>query len=274
MAINAFDAGSKDVVLDVVRTERAKFYKVADNPANWNVQTRCTEWEVRDLVSHMIDVTEGYLTAWDRAKKGEPPVDAVGTGVMSESLNKKAMALRSLSRDEALNRLKAASDKMLSIFEGLTADEWNNFIVGHYYMGPLPTLFYPVFHVMDYGVHSWDMNWGLGEKKAKMEERTAGVLVPFMLILYSATVEPNSAKGVDVTYGIEVDGEYGGKWKAKVKDGKFESEPATDLSGVQATFHYDSASDFVLSAFQREDMSKATGDPEVIKKVRSLYFTI
>lgn len=274
MAINAFDPSSKDTVLDVVRTERAKFYKVIDDPANWNVQTRCTEWEVRDMVGHMIDVTEGYLAAWDRARKGEPPVAAVGTGVMAESLNKKATALRGLSHDEAIARLKTASNKLLSIFESLTPDEWNNFIVGHYYMGPLPILFYPVFHVMDYGVHTWDMHWGLGQKNAKLDERSAGVLVPFMLILYSATVEPNSAKGIDVTYGIEVDGEYGGKWKARVKDGKFESEPTTDLSGVQATFHYNSASDFVLSAFQREDLSQATGDPAVIKKVHSLYFTI
>jgi hypothetical protein len=127
---------------------------------------------------------------------------------------------------------------------------------------------------MDYGVHTWDMHWGLGEKNARLDERSAGVLVPFMLILYSATVEPDSAKGVDVTYGIEVAGQYGGKWKARVKDGKFESEPTADLSGVQATFHYDSASDFVLSAFQRQDLSHATGDSDVIKKVRSLYFTI
>lgn len=274
MAINAFDPTSKDTVLDVILTERSKFYQVIDNPANWNVQTRCTEWEVRDLVGHMIDVTEGYLAAWDRARQGEPPVEAVGTAVMADSLNKKAMALRSLSRDEAIQRLKTASEKMVSIFESLTPDEWNNFLVGHSYMGPLPTLFYPVFHVMDYGVHSWDMQWGLGHKQAKIDERSAGVLVPFMLILYSATVEPNSAKGVDVTYGIEVDGQYGGKWKAHVKDGKFESEATDDLSGVQATFHYDNASDFVLSAFQREDRSKASGDPAVIDKVRHLYFTI
>ncbi len=274
MAINAFDPTSKDTVLDVVQTERVKFFKVIDDPANWNVQTRCTEWQVRDMVGHMIDVTEGYLTAWDKARKGEPPVNAVGTVVMADSLNKKVMGLRSLSREEAVSRLKADSDKMLSIFARLTPDEWNNFLVGHYYMGPLPTLFYPVFHVMDYGVHTWDMHWGLGKKDAKLDERTAGVLVPFMLILYSATVSADSAKGVDVTYGIEVDGEYGGKWKARVKDGKFESEPTAHLSGVQATFHYNNASDFVLSAFQREDLSKASGDPEVIKKVRSLYFTI
>src|SRR5690349_6216430 len=148
MAINAFDASSKNTVLDVVRNERTKFFKVVDDPANWNVQTRCTEWEVRDMVSHMIDVTEGYLRGWDRARKGEPPVDAVGTGVMADELLKHTKELRSLSREEAIKRLKSDSDQMMTIFDSLTPEQWNNFIVGHYFMGPLPTLFYPVFHVM------------------------------------------------------------------------------------------------------------------------------
>jgi hypothetical protein len=95
-----------------------------------------------------------------------------------------------------------------------------------------------------------------------------------MLILYSATVEPKSAEGVDVVYGIDVAGEWGGKWLAKVKDGKFESEKTDDLSRAQAVFHYDHPSDFVLTAFQRKDLSEATGDPEVIQKVRGLFFTI
>jgi hypothetical protein len=226
------------------------------------------------MVGHMIDVTEGYLKGWDRARKGEPPVNAVGTGVMADSLNQHATALRSLPREEAIARLKSASDKMMAIFDSLTPQDWSGFIVGHYYMGPLPTFFYPAFHVMDYGVHTWDMHWGLGDKKAKLDERTAGVLVPYMLILYSATVEPKSAEGVDVVYGIDVGGQWGGKWKVKVKDGKFESEPVKDLNDVQTTFHYDSASDFVLTAFQREEMSKATGDPNVIQKAQNLFFTI
>jgi len=72
MPANPMDYNSgRDTVLDVARTERAKFYNIIDDPNNWYVQTRCSEWEVRDMVGHMIDVTEGYLTAWDMARKGE-----------------------------------------------------------------------------------------------------------------------------------------------------------------------------------------------------------
>jgi uncharacterized protein (TIGR03083 family) len=268
------DYSGKDTVLDVVRTESARFFKIVDDPKNWNVQTRCTEWEVRDMVGHMIDVTEGYLSRWEKARKGEP-IGTAGLLVMADSLNKAAQSYRSLAREEAIGRLKADYAKMMDTFDKLTADEWGNFLVTHPYMGPLPTLFYPAFHVMDYGVHTWDMEWGLGKKDARMDERTAGVLVPYMVLaLLPSTVDQESAKGVDVTFGIVVDGEWGGKWRARVKDGQFTSEATDNLEGVQATFHFHHPSDFVLTSFQRFPGGETSGDPKVIDQIRRLFFRI
>lgn len=70
--VNSMDYGGKDTVLNVVRRESSDFFNLVDDPKNWKVQTRCTEWEVRDIVGHMIDVTEGYLTRWDKANKKDP----------------------------------------------------------------------------------------------------------------------------------------------------------------------------------------------------------
>jgi uncharacterized protein (TIGR03083 family) len=267
------DYSGKDTVLDVVRTERDKFYQVIDEPQNWNLQTRCTEWEVRDMVGHMIDVTEGYLKRWDKARQGEP-AEAVGLLVMSDQLNQGAQSFRALPREEAIGRLKTASDQMMATFDALTADEWANFLVTHPFMGPLPTFFYPAFHVMDYGVHTWDMHWGLGDKHALMDERSAGVLVPFMFVLMQYTVDQESAQGVDADFGVIVDGEWGGQWRVRVKDGQFTYAPADSLEGVQATFHFKHPSDFVLTAFQRFPGGEATGDPKIIDQVRHLFFRI
>lgn len=271
--VNSMDYSGKDTVLDVIRKESADFFRLVEDPGNWNVQTRCTEWEVRDMVGHMIDVTEGYLTRWESARKNEPR-DTVGLLVMSRDLNDHAQSFRSLPREEAISRLKANYIRMMETFEKLTPEEWSNFLVTHPFMGPLPTFFYPAFHVMDYGVHTWDIRWGLGEKDRKLDERTAGVLVPYMLYaLLPSTVDAESAKGIDVKFGIEVSGEWGGKWRATVQDGKFEAKPTDDFEGCQAVFSYD-PSDFVLTAFQRFPGGKARGDPEVIKKVRNLFFRI
>jgi hypothetical protein len=51
-------------------------------------------------------------------------------------------------------------------------------------------------------------------------------------------------------------------------------EQTDNLEGVQATFHFKDASDFVLTAFQRFPGGEASGDPEVIDKVRHMFFRI
>lgn len=273
MAINSMDFSAKETVLDVVRNERANFFALIDNPANWNVQTRCDAWEVRDIVGHMIDVTEGYLSRWEMAHKGEP-ADAVGLEIMGARLNENAQAFRRLSRDEAIARLKTASDRMLAIFDALDAQAWSDFLVTHPYMGPLPTFFYPAFHVMDYGVHTWDMRWGLGEKNAQLDERTAGVIVPYMFILMQYTVDQASVKGLDIEYSIKVDGSWGGQWHVHVKDGQYVATPAEQLTGTQALFHFQNASDFVLTTYQRFPGGETSGDPEVVEQVRHMFFGI
>jgi len=115
----------------------------------------------------------------------------------------------------------------------------------------------------------------LGEKNRKLDERTAGVLVPFMLYaLLPSTVDAKSAEGVDVVFGIEVSGEWGGKWRATVKDGKFEAKPEEgNFEGCQAVFSFD-PSDFVLTSFQRFPGGTTRGDQEAIDKVRHLFFRI
>ncbi len=113
MAINPMDYSAKDTVLDVVRTERAKFYTVIDVPQNWESPTRSGHWEVRDLVGHMIDVTEGYLTRWDMARRGDPATP-LGLLVMASELDRVALTFRNLPRDEAISRLKASSDRLMN----------------------------------------------------------------------------------------------------------------------------------------------------------------
>lgn len=273
MAVNPMEYGSKDVVLDVIRTERDRFYEIIDNPDNWYVDTRCEGWQVRDLVGHMIDVTEAYLERWEMARNGELP-DGIGWTVMAEELNKGALAKRELPREEAIARLKTASDKMMAIFEDMSEEEWGNFMVSHVFSGPTPAFCYPAFQIMDYGVHTWDMHWGLGDQDRQLDERTAGVLLPYMFIIWQYSVDQEAAKGVDINYGIKVDGEWGGQWRATVRDGQFSYEPAEDLSDAQAMFHFKHPSDLVLTTYQRIQGGKTSGDPEVIDKARSVFFHI
>src|SRR6266700_2937372 len=269
--VDPMAADGKETVMEILRRDQRKFFDLVEDPKNWNVQTRCTEWEVRDLVGHMIDVTEGYLSRWEIAKRGES-TDALGLQVMGERLNDHAMEFRSLLREEALARLRADAEKMMAVFDALTPEEWTGFLVTHPYMGPVPAGFYPAFHIMDYGIHPYDVEYGLGDKLAEIDEATAGVLIPYCHIIMQYTVDQDSAKGVDCVYGMEVSGPWGGRWRVTVKDGQWASAPEEgDFEGCDAVFRY-TPSDFVLTVFGRFPGGSAAGDPEVIDRVRRLFF--
>lgn len=272
--VNPMSYEGKQTVLDVIKREAGEFFRLAEDPNNWNLQTRCTEWEVRDLVGHMIDVTEGYLDRWDKAKKGEK-ADVLPLTNMAHLLNKGAQSFRTLSRSDALERLHSDYDQMMATFESLSEEDWNKFMVTHGYMGPLPTFFYPAFHVMDYGVHTWDIHYGLGQKTRRLDPRTSGVLIPYMLYaLMPNTVDANASQGVDITYGLDIVGEWGGKWKVTAKDGKWQPTPDDgSFAGCDAIFEYD-PSDFVLTCYGRFPGGAARGDEAVIEKARHLFFAI
>ena len=272
-AVNPMAYAGKSTVLDVIHTERQAFSDLINDPKNWHVQTRCTEWEVRDMVGHMIDVTEGYLGRWEKARKCES-ADVTPLTAMADALNKGAQSFRKFSRDDVLARWKASSDKMVGIFESLTEDQWSNFIVTHGFMGPLPTFFYPAFHIMDYGVHTWDIRYGLGEKTRKLDTRTAGILIPYMLFALNPYTIAESAKGWNLTYGLNISSEWGGPWRVTFNEGKWEAKPDDgSFQGCDALFDFD-PSDFVLTCYGRFAGGAARGDPDVIEKARHLFFAI
>jgi uncharacterized protein (TIGR03083 family) len=272
--VNPMSAEGKETVLSVMRRDRANFIRLVEDPKNWNVQTRCTEWETRDLVGHMIDVMEGYFANWEEAKKGGTPTPA-GLNVMATTLNDHAQDLRKLPREEALARFKKDAMKFDAMLEALTPEEWTGFMVSHPYSGPVPAGFYGTFQIMDYGVHPYDIEYGLGNKLATIDEATAGLILPFAFIFWQYQVDQKQAAGQDFTYGIDVAGPWGGKWRIRVKDGAWTPEPETgNFEGCDALFRFESAADLVLTFFGRFPGGSASGDPEKIHKVRHLHFSI
>jgi len=60
--MNDWDAASyaaKDNLLRVLKQEADALFEMAAN-GPWTAKTACSEWEVRDVVGHLIDVTESY----------------------------------------------------------------------------------------------------------------------------------------------------------------------------------------------------------------------
>jgi uncharacterized protein (TIGR03083 family) len=268
--VNVMDYAGKEYLLNLDRAERAEFYKLLDE-APWEGRTASGHWQVRDLCGHMIDVTESYLERFAAARAGREVPDALGLRVMAQKLDEGAQRFRTLSKDEAITRLKTASDRMFEILDALDEKSWAGEIVPHVYMGPLPAFFFAAFQLIDYSIHSWDIKAGLGRDEP-LSDAAALTLIPFMLIVIQYTVDAEEWGDRKARFGIEIEGPGGGTWCVDV-DGTTVSYAEGDSQGCDVVFAF-KPSDFVLFTYQRTRNGSVRGDAELGERIRNLLFKI
>ncbi|GAB6987223.1 maleylpyruvate isomerase N-terminal domain-containing protein [Nocardioides pyridinolyticus] len=258
-AWNFMSYDSKDNVLAAVRRESSDMFALAEDPGSWEAPTGAGHWQVRDIFGHLIDTTETYFTGFDAARgAGEGP-PLVPLAEMAVHVDRGAQAFRSLEREEALDRLRAALERILAIEEGLSEEDWN-LLVPHKYMGPLPAFFYPVFQLVDYAVHSWDIREGSGKPHA-LEGRSVDLLVPLCFVLWTATAKVGpETKPMDLGVRI-LSGENAGETRICVRPEGLTT--STDSIGdVPTTIDFDPAS-FVLTAYGRMNAGTVHGDRDL-----------
>jgi hypothetical protein len=143
-------------------------------------------------------------------------------------------------------------------------------MVPHIFMGPLPASFYPVFQLVDYAVHAWDIREGLGEPHGLAGD-SADLLVPVIFILWQATAD---VSGVDepFTVGVRTSGHNGGDMRVDVSGDGMQFAPA-DLGDCEAVLEFDPAT-LVLTGYARMNGGTVRGDRELGGQFRSLFFPI
>jgi uncharacterized protein (TIGR03083 family) len=268
--VNVMEYAGKEFLLNLDRAERAEFYRLLDE-APWEGATASGHWQVRDLCGHLIDVTEGYLDRFAMARAGKEAPPPLGLPIMASKLDEGATRFRSLSKEQAIARLKTASDKMFEIFDALDEKQWSGEIVNHTYMGPLPACFFAAFQLIDYSIHSWDIKVGLGREEP-LSDDAAITLIPFMLIVMQYTVEAERAKDLKARFGIEISGPGGGSWCVNV-DGTTVSYEEGSTDGCGTVFDFD-PNDFVLSTYQRRRGGTPRGDVALAERIRDMLFKI
>jgi len=270
-AWNFMSPESKDNLLEAVRRESAGMFALAEDPEVWMAPTGAGHWQVRDVFGHLIDTTETYFVGIDAAVGGGEPPPPVPLVDMAVHVDRGAQAFREVDREAVLERLRVALDRMLGFEESLSEEDWGGLQVPHKYMGPLPAFFYPVFQLVDYAVHSWDIREGSGRPHA-LEGRAADLLVPLCFVLWTATAQlgPDTRPmelGVRITSG-----ENAGDTHLTVgPDGLTTS--ADSIADVPTVIDFDPAS-FVLTAYGRMNAGTVHGDRELGHEFLDSFFRI
>lgn len=267
---NFMDPSSKDQLLGVVRREVDSMLSLASDPGRWEAPTACEHWQVRDVIGHLVDTTEGYLSNWVIGREGGTAPEPHGLRVMASLVDEGARAFRKVPQAEMLDRLHDDANRMLAEFGRLTDEEWSSLIVPHNYMGSLPAMFYPLFQLVDYAVHSWDIREGMGEPHA-MDGDSADYLVPLMPILFQATADTSSITE-PFSIGLRTSGNNGGDTRFDVSSEGVQYA-AGDISDCAAILEYDPAT-LVLTGYARMNGGTVRGDAQLASKFRSLFFAI
>ena len=263
----------KELLLRTLRAEAEEFLRLAGVTDNWESPTASGHWQVRDLVGHLVDVTEGYLAAFELARAGKEAPDPLGLKIMAQRLDERATAFRSESQADMMARLRNGFDKMLEVFEGLGPDDWGGLMVPHTYMGPVPAFVFVVFHLVDYSVHGWDMREGLDVPNG-LSGDVSDILAPFMFVLWQATTETDRVATDPVQVAVRVSGRNGGTWLVNVTGEGYSYEQADMESiDVPAILDFDPAS-LILTAYGRVNAGTAYGDRETIDRYRTLFHAI
>lgn len=269
-AWNFMDYSSKANLLDAVERESAGMLALAADPSSWTGPTGAGDWEVRDVIGHLLDTTETYFVGFDAARGNGDPPPSVPLREMAVHADRGARQFRDLAPGEALERLSSDLTRMLAIEEALLEGDWGQ-MVPHKYMGPLPAFFYPAFQLVDYAVHSWDIREGTGSPHG-LDARSADLLVPLCFVLWTATAviapkDPPLEVGVRI-----VSGENAGETRIGVgPDGLVcASGPVADLPVI---IDFDPGS-FVLTAYGRTNAGTIHGDRDLADRFLSGFFRI
>jgi len=264
------DPASKDVVLGVLAREMDDTFDLAANASRWGSPTACEGWEVRDVIGHLVDTTEGYLPAFEIARSGGGAPEPLGLRGMAQRVDEGAKAFRKVPQDELLDRLRDDRDRLMGHFGALSDEDWSSLMVPHTYMGPLPAMFYPMFQLVDYAVHAWDVRQGIGDPHV-MSGDAADLLVPLIFILWQATAD---VSGMTEPYaiGVHTTGRNGGDTRIDVTSDGVQFAPG-DIDDCDAILEFDPAT-LVLTGYARVNAGTVRGDRELAGDFRSLFFPI
>ena len=146
--------------------------------AEWHAATRCTDWDVKDVVSHLVTVDAYWMFAFNAARTDDPPTTLLEHFDPSSGTDVQVAALREVSNAELADRFANGTEALVQMVDGFAPADWD--AIGESPLGHLPVrvLFGHAF--WDSWLHERDMFVPLGRAAARRARRVArgDVLLP------------------------------------------------------------------------------------------------
>lgn len=245
-------------------SERIKQYLHALPAEAWSQQSACTQWQVQDVVAHLIGVAETYASSIARGLKGDTaplpgrlPAGQGTAALAAAGIAQRSIAARRSLGDQLLATYDAANDHLNRTIAALRPEERT--ILCYHPGGMVAAQNFMALRLKELAVHEWDIRAGL-----EPEAHLAQACIPAIMMTISEAIASGSLRWAfwtgpqlttPVRYRFVVSG-TGPSQSDIVVDGDRLRMAGADGSTASVTMRCD-AETYVLLVYGRLDLHAA-----------------
>lgn len=167
--------GFDNVAAPLLKQRRRLFATLQSlTDAQWATQSRCDEWTVQGVVTHLISTDQFWALSLSSGLRGEPTKFLAGFDPVASPADSVAKQT-SLTPAEVLARYEAAFDAFAGVLASVTDDQWRGVVAeappGHLAVNAV------VMHALwDGWIHERDIAIPLGLALAEDDDETEAIL--------------------------------------------------------------------------------------------------
>lgn len=151
------------------------------SPDAWRQPSACAQWQVRDVVAHLIGGAEFFADSITRGLQGDtsppagrPPAGTSNAAAAAESIAQRAIAVRERLGDQLLPTLEATDDHLKHLLSGLSPQDQ---VKPCYHVWRLmPAQDFANLRIQELALHGWDLRSRL-EATAHLSAASVSVLL-------------------------------------------------------------------------------------------------
>ncbi|PKB71275.1 MAG: hypothetical protein BZY87_06585 [SAR202 cluster bacterium Io17-Chloro-G6] len=196
----------------------------------WELPSACAEWQVRDVVSHLLGGAERQAESMARGRGGDsnPPAGFVPPqpAALSATNAQRDIDRRNQLAGNYLNAFDASYEELHRQFDAFGDGSWDT-LCWHVRRGAMTAASYVELRIQELAIHDWDMRSAF-QPDAGLDPDCVRILIEMSPTWLGMCFRPSARLAKPVTYGFNVDA---GQFKMSVTGDTFEMGP-TGLDDV------------------------------------------
>lgn len=182
--------------INVLRSEseRIRQYLHALPPTVLSKPSACTQWQVQDVIAHLIGVAETYASSISRGLQGDTgplpgrlPAGQATAAVSAESIAQRSVAARQTLGDQLLATFDAANDRLNSLLAALQPEQRET--PCYHPGGIVKAQNFIDLRLKELGVHEWDIRAAL-----EPEAHVSAACLPAIMTTISESIASGSLR--------------------------------------------------------------------------------